>query len=252
MLGSEADEVANPVMPTGDGLSQAEAEKIAFDAIAQAYRFDPAELATYKAGAEFYTIPSLNTPPKWLITFYAPAPEGGYKEHSGYYAVIDPQTGEVVADPDAGYDLPSQRAENMDVTPEQDRERAALYETKGHHFNWTHEERALYLPDQYSLPGPDAIPQEEAIRIAWETARNHPQIIPGKLDGYKTFVTHCPLPYIDAAESYWLVVLLDEDPNAGPHGVTYGSINIVLNAKTGEVADVGGYGDAYIHEKRAE
>lgn len=253
-LGAEADHVANPIMPTGDGLSQGEAEKIAFDAIAEAYEFDPAELAAYKAGAEFYAIPSLNTKGKWLITFYPPHPDGGHKGQSGYSAVVDPQTGEVVADPEAGYETPAQRVAGMEITPEQQRERAALYDTKGHHFYWSHEERALYLPDRLSLPDPDAIPEDEAIRIAWETARNHGQIIPEKLAGYDTIPMYCPaIPDHSAltTEPYWLVVLIDNDPQAGPYGTTYGEINFMLNATSGEVFHIFGFGEAYVPKESA-
>ena len=254
LLGADTG-IDNPIMPTNDSLSQAEAEQIAFDAIAEAYRFDPVDLKTYKVGAEFSEIPSLNREPIWIITFYPPEPNGGYKQYSGYLAVIDSKTGEVIEVPELDYDTPAQRVAQMGITPEQQRERTALYDTKGHHLYWSHQERALYLPDRFCMPSPYAIPEDEAIRIAWETTKNHEQIIPEKLVGYDTAALYCTaLQDADSlfTEPYWSIVLIDEDPNAGPYGTTYGEVSIMLNAKTGEVICVEGFGDAYIFKGHAQ
>jgi hypothetical protein len=159
------------------------------------------------------------------------------------YSVVVDNTGTVIADPDVDMPLPGDGIE----APEQLLGQAELYDTKGHQYYWTHEERAKYLPERHAIPDAEAIPEAEAIRIAWEVAQNHEQIIPEKLAGYETIALYCPAEaQTFTTEPFWEIVLIDEDPNAGPAGTTYGAINIMLNYRSGEVVYVYGFGDAYI------
>ena len=233
----------DPIMPTGDALSQAGAVRVAFDAVVEAYGYDPAYLATYKPGAEYCKLVGLDDQPKWIITFYQPDPKGGYRQYSMVSAVIDPKTAKVVDATEAGYPTPAQTVAKLEITPQQILERTALYDTKGHHYYWTHEERARYMPDRFLVPDADAIPETEAIRLAWEITKNHEQIIPEKLDSrYKTLAIYCTPTEGVSSEPYWAIVIVHEDPNAGPYGTTYGEITIELDWKTGELLGVWGLG----------
>ena len=252
LLGSDADESLNPIQPADAEMTQAETEKIAFDAIAEAYRFDPAELSTYKVGAEYSAVPGQEDEAKWMITFYPPDPKGGHKAFSRYYALIDPKTGEVVSDPEQALFTPTERVAEMEIAPEQLRERDAMYDTKGHHFHWTHEQRALYMPDRFSLPGAEAIPEDEAVRIAWEAVRSHERTVLEALANYETIPLFCPgLPSETAltAKPYWNIVLIDQAEADGtltnPYGIIYGEINVMLDAESGKVLDISGWGDAF-------
>lgn len=247
ILGSDADTVPNPIWPVADGITQAEAEKIAFEAVAEAFRFDREELAGYKASAEYYAIPGAEEAAKWMITFYAPEPDGGYKQYSGYYAVIDPKTGEVVDDSEHGLYTPEQNVARMEITPEMQREMAALYDTKGHHNLWTEEERARYMPDRFGIPDANAIPSEEAIRIAWETVLADERTLPDKLGAYESvalYIPGYPEESTESADPYWHVVLYDPKP-ISEYGPFSGEIDVMMVARTGEVFYVNGWGDAF-------
>ena len=187
-----------------------------------------------------------------MITFYPPDPEGGHKAFSGYYAVIDPKTGEVVSAPEYHLFTPAERVAEMEITPQQQRERATLYDTKGHHFHWTHEERALYMPDRFSLPGAEDIPEDEAVRIAWEAVQSHAGIVLEVLEGYETIPLFCPgLPSETTltTKPYWSIVRIDWVEADGtlnnPYGIIYGEVAVMLDAESGEVFHVYGWGDAF-------
>ena len=252
LLGVDAEITLHPIRPEDVEMTQAEAEKIAFDAIAEAYGFDPAELSAYKAGAEYSAVMGKEDQAKWMIAFYPPDPKGGHKAFSRYYALVDPRTREVVSDPEQYLLTPAQRVGEMEITPKQLLERDALYDTKGHHYRWTHQERALYMPDRFALPSPDDIPQEQAVAAALEAVQNHERFVPEAYVGYETVPLFCPgIPSETTltTKPYWCIVLVNQVEADGtlenPYGITYGEIDVMLDAESGQVFNISGWGDAF-------
>ncbi len=252
LLGVDAEDTLHPIRPEDVEMTQAEAEKIAFDAVAEAYGFDPAELSAYKAGAEYSAVPGKEDQAKWMITFYPPDPKGGHKAFSRYYVLVDPRTREVVSDPEQYLLTPAQRVGEMEITPDQLRQRDALYDTKGHHYHWTHQERALYMPDRFALPSPDGIPEDQAVRAALEAVQNHERFVPEAYVGYETVPLFCPGRLTETTlttKPYWCVVLVNQVEADGtlenPYGITYGEIDVMLDAESGQVFNISGWGDAF-------
>ena len=46
------------------------------------------------------------------------------------------------------------------------------------------------MPERFTMPAPEAISEEEAARIAWETARSHERTRQRNLDGYAPFAMY--------------------------------------------------------------
>lgn len=240
VLGNDA--LDRYILPREGDIPQTQAEQTAFDAICDAYRLAPEALATYKTAVDFYVIRGDEDAAKWLVSFHALLPEGdGYSYTPRYYAVVDARTGEIVDDPVLQIQTPAQQVASMAITPEQAREMDALYAEKGHQMYWSHEERAAYLPDRFQMPEPGAISEEEATRIAWDALVANGGVIMDMLDTYKNVAMYYR-PYLESTDaSLWAIDWIDQE---GTDGTTYATVEVLLDAFTGEVVYMYGWGDA--------
>lgn len=250
MLGQDADTAPQPVMPDENGATEEQAIRIAFDAVKDAHQLSAEALATYKVGTEYYAMPGKEDEPKWMISFFAPNEEGGFRQYANYYAVVDPQTGAVVSDPEAMLMTPAEQVAQLTITPEAARERQRLYDTLGAPYHWTAEDRARYHPEVYGFPAADEIPEEEAIRIARQALEAHPRFVSDRFDPYAAVAMYMianPMveePEYAADTPYWNIQFVHEEGDP-PNDINYGTISLDVHAKTGEVTNVWGWGDAF-------
>lgn len=249
LLGQDADSAPQPVAPDATGISEEQAIQIAFDAVREAYHLSTEELAAYKVGTEYYAIPGKENEPKWLISFFAPNNEGGFRQYANYYAAVDPKTWAVVSDPEAMLQTPAERVAELTITPEEGRERQKLYDSLGSNYHWTAEERARYHPDWYAMPAASTVPEEEAIRIARDALNAHPRFVPEKFAPYTAYTLYIiagaeisNVPDLNAP--YWDILFVHEVGEL-PNNITYGIIDVAVHAETGEVLAVWGWGDAF-------
>lgn len=250
MLGQDADTAPLPVTPSDNGVSEEQAIQIAFDAVRDAHQLSAQDLGTYKVGTEYYIMPGKEDAPKWLISFFAPTDDGGYRQYANYYAVVDPQTGTVVSDPEAMLLSPAEQVAQLTITPEAARERQKLYDTLGAPYHWTPEDRARYHPETFGFPQADDISEEEAVRIARQALEANPRFVPEKFDPYvaiSMYVIANPMveePQYGANTPYWTIQFVHEE-GTPPKDINYGTISLDVHAKTGEVLQVWGWGDAF-------
>lgn len=246
LLGLDGDTAPQPVAPDERGVSEAQAIQIAFDAVKDAHRLSPDALAAYRVGTEYYISPEKADEPKWKIAFFAPTGDGGYRQYENYYAVVDPKTGAVVSDPDAMLMTPAEQVAALTITPEAARARQHLYDTLGPAYHWTAEDRVRYHPEWYATPAPDAVPEEDAIRIAKDALTQQARFVPEKFGPYTAYAIYTVAE--DWGEGlvppYWAINFIHEEGEL-PNSITYGTIQVFVKAETGKVLRIEGWGDAY-------
>lgn len=251
MLGHDADSAPQPVMPSEGGVSEEQAAQTAFDAVKDAHQLSAEELAAYKMGTEYYAMPGKEDEPKWMISFFAPNGDGSFRQYANYYAVVDSRTGAVVSDPEAMLMTPAEQVAQLTVTPEEARERQVLYDTLGAPYRWSAEERARYHPELYGVPTADVIPKEEAIRIAKEALETDQRFVADKFEPYASVAIYMianPMAEMDENATdapYWNIQFVHEE-GTPPNDVNYGTISLDVQAKTGEVTNIWGWGDAFL------
>ena len=228
LMGYESGAVDTFVRPGSHDISEEDAIRIAKNRLIEAYGFerDYFDKDHVDASADLYTTNNRPDYRRWMVIFSIY--RGGSNDLERAYSAVVDNTGTVIADPDVEMPLPGDGA---------DRAMNELSDKKGHYIFWTHEERARYKPERFAMPAPEAISEEEAVRIAWEAARSHERTRQRNLDGYAPFAMYgAAIPDNELnPNEYWVVTLAK---NLTKDYTNEGEVNVYMDAGTGEVYSI--------------